>query len=177
MRKLLYTLAATALVCGLTLIALPSSAASKGAAPASLSPAAQTLESFKALAGTWEGANEHGKAKVTYTVVAGGSAVLERLAMPNHDEMVTVYHLDGERLLLTHYCVVGNQPRMEARHFGAGQVSFEMVDGTNLGSSQEGHMHKADFRFDGSDHLVSAWTWQENGKDAGTVTTRLSRID
>ena len=36
------------------------------------------------------------------------------MAMANHAEMITMYHPDGDGLALTHYCMLGNQPRMKA---------------------------------------------------------------
>jgi len=55
----------------------------------------------------------------------GGTAVLERFTHPGSggpQTMLTVYHLDGDDLLLTHYCVAGNQPhegRVVRRRRGA----------------------------------------------------------
>jgi len=33
--------------------------------------------------------------------------------------MLTLYHRDGNRLVLTHYCREGNQPGMQAKPFDA----------------------------------------------------------
>ena len=56
--------------------------------------------------------------EVTYQVIAGGSAIVASSfdAHPN-ERMITVYYLDRDRLLLTHYCVAGNQPRLELTQF------------------------------------------------------------
>ncbi|MCK7511304.1 MAG: hypothetical protein MZV70_49445 [Desulfobacterales bacterium] len=50
---------------------------------------------------------------VTYRITANGSVVLETLFPGTDHEMLTLYHLDNDRLGLTHYCAMGNQPRME----------------------------------------------------------------
>src|SRR5688500_4572531 len=75
------------------------------------------FERIKKLTGDWVEVDEKtGKETVMlrYRVIAGGSAV-EEIIMPGEPhEMVTVYHLDGSSLMLTHYCAVGNQPRMKA---------------------------------------------------------------
>jgi hypothetical protein len=51
------------------------------------------------LAGEWEADTNMGKARITYELIAGGSALSERETMENMPPMQTVYHLDGKRLL------------------------------------------------------------------------------
>ena len=48
--------------------------------------------------------------------------------------VLTVFHLDGDRLILTHYCMAGNQPRMQATSYDAkkGEIRFQFLDATNL---------------------------------------------
>jgi hypothetical protein len=93
---------------------------------------------LKDLAGEWQGSDpKMGKLHVTYEVVSGGSAVLERFTaekMPPGSDMVTVYYKDGDGLLLTHYCMAQNQPRMRATRFdpSSGELEFDMLDATNL---------------------------------------------
>src|SRR5713226_971817 len=79
-----------------------------GGAKSERSNDATAFARLKTLVGEWEADTKMGKAHVSYELIAGGTA----LKMP---AMLTVYHLDGERLLLTHYCMAGNQPRMQAR--------------------------------------------------------------
>jgi len=139
--------------------------------------AAVTFDRFRSLAGTWEGTNSRGEeVRFTYEVQADGTAVLERFHAGPHD-MLTVYYLDGEELMLTHYCAQGNQPRMRAVDFADNEVRFELVDVSGLGSADEGHMHRAAFEFDGSDHLDSRWTFREKGRDAFTETIDIHRLD
>ena len=77
---------------------------------AAQSDAQKTFDRLKSLAGTWEGKGPNGQpGQVTYTVISGGSAVMSQLS---ENSMVTMYTVDGTRLLMTHYCGAGNQPRM-----------------------------------------------------------------
>ena len=70
------------------------------------------------LAGTWQGKDEEGlPASVKYEVLSGGSIVTETLKPGNEPPMLTVYHLDGDKLLCTHYCSRNNQPRMRLESF------------------------------------------------------------
>src|SRR6516165_1621351 len=79
---------------------------------------AQRLEALKGLAGDWVEVGKDGKPTdrvvSSIRVTSAGSAVLETLFPGTDHEMVTLYHLDGAELILTHYCMMGNQPRMRA---------------------------------------------------------------
>jgi hypothetical protein len=127
--------------------------------PLTREQAAAAFEQLKSLAGEWQGHSErNGKERLVYEIVGRGSAVMERYAdekSSSVDSMLTVYYLDGSRLLLTHYCVAGNQPRMAATHFDPvkGDLDFEFLDATNLPDAAAGHMHNFHFRFVDRDHV------------------------
>lgn len=165
--------AALAAIAALILIGGPALA---GEHAAHASKAGGGLEQFKKLAGTWEGTTTKGeKASVRFEVVAGGTAVMEQLNLAGHEDMVTVYHLDGDSLMLTHYCATGTQPRMKAATASGKEIRFEYFDGTGIPTAETGHMHRAVFNFEGNDRLKAAWTWREGGQDAFTVELNLKR--
>jgi len=145
------------------------------------SPAQVGFARFVALAGSWAGTNGHGEPiEVRYDVTSGGSAVVERYhveGQPSSRDMVTVYHLDGDVLLLDHYCIAGNQPRMRARRIAAGaeEIDFELESVTNLATPGAGHMHLASFRFSGDDGLDSRWTYYEDGAESFVARVSLAR--
>jgi hypothetical protein len=138
---------------------------------------AAAFEKMKSLAGTWEADSPKGKITTTFQVTSGGTALLESMSSPADGEMVTVYHLDGVRLMLTHYCHSGNQPRMEASSFDpkTNQIDFAFLDVTNLASSNDGHMHQAVIMFDNPDQFTEKWTFYVNGKPAMTVPITYHR--
>ena len=75
-------------------------------------PANVGFEKLKTLVGTWESPMEGGKSfTVTYRLVSNGTVLMEESGM---EEMVTMYHPDGDSVMLTHYCAGNNQPRMRA---------------------------------------------------------------
>src|SRR5689334_22094918 len=74
---------------------------------------AAAFERLISLVGEWEGTNSAGQVQATYTLVSGGTALMERLKAANEPEMITLYSLDGDHLLVTHYCSMGNQPQMK----------------------------------------------------------------
>ncbi len=133
---------------------------------------------LKTLVGEWQADTRMGKAHLKYELIAGGTALVERETAEKMPEMLTVYHLDGDRLLLTHYCMAGNQPRMQARAFNpeSGELEFQFLDATNLAGPGAGHMHNARIRFVDNDHLATAWDFYENGQQKLTETMQYTRI-
>jgi hypothetical protein len=134
------------------------------------------FEKLKTLAGEWKGkANGTDDVRVTYRVVAGGSAVEEMLS---HADMVTMYHVDGENLMLTHYCAAQNQPRMRAAAFkdGDDKLAFSFFDATNMPDQKAAHMHALTLTFRDADRIAQEWTHYNDGKDSGKVVIELERV-
>lgn len=134
--------------------------------------AKQAFERLKSLAGTWEGKAGHGaeavKTKVIYKVTGMGSALVETQFPGTANEMITVYHLDGDKLLLTHYCAAQNQPKMKfAPGKDAAVLKFDFVSASNM-KPNDAHMHNLTVRFLDANHVVSEWAFYANGK-AGNV--------
>lgn len=134
------------------------------------SAAQKSFEQLKALAGTWEGSFEGQPLHVTLRVTSKGNALMHEMrvgAAP--DDPITMFHLDGERLLLTHYCDAGNQPRMAATISPDGKtIVFNFIEATNLLSSQMGHMQRVTFTFIDSDHHTEKWEFaMADGKQMG----------
>lgn len=148
------------------------------ALPAAAGDAASAFEQLRGLDGQWQGTNARGNpVEIDFELVSGGTAVLERLAIQGEHPhgMVTLYHLDGDELVLTHYCETGNQPRMKATELGDGRLAFDFVDATGLTSPEDGHMHSMVMQIGGDGRLQSAWTWRENGEDKFQEVLALRR--
>jgi hypothetical protein len=140
--------------------------------------AAAAFARLKTLAGDWEANTDRGKSHLKYEVISGGNAVVEHESGEKEPEMLTVYHLDGNRLLLTHYCMAGNQPRMEARAFDpqTGELRFQFLDATNLANPGVGHMHNVTLHFVDNNHLSAEWQFFENGQQKFTEKAQYTRI-
>jgi hypothetical protein len=141
---------------------------------------ATAFDQFKLLAGEWSGKAGEGKdaheATVTYKVTSGGSAVVETIGPGTEHEMVTVIHPDGDDLILTHYCMLGNQPRMKAPGKADGnKVAFAFVGATNMKSDKEMHMHNVTFTFVDKDTLKAEWTHYMDGKAAAPTVFEMKR--
>ena len=132
------------------------------------------FEKMKALVGEWRGTSMDGKpATLTYTLVSNNSALMERLAMGGDSEMVTLYHPDGDHLMMTHYCSAHNQPRMRSNAVDARgrKITFDLVDVTNLSAPDAGHMKRLVVTFTDNDHFTQEWTWTQQGRDMAVVIT------
>lgn len=151
-------------------------------AHADASSSAEQFAAIQSLVGDWEGAaGESGDPtpKFRYESTAGGSAIIEHLFVGTPDEMVTVYHRDGPRLVLTHYCKAGNQPRMVAMPASSAapmKIVFEFDGGTNLDPAVGMHMHAASLSIDGRNHLVESWTAYTDGKPDHSAQFDLHRV-
>jgi hypothetical protein len=136
-----------------------------GTAAWAQSDAQKALEKLKSLVGTWQGKTVKGESvEDTYRLTAGGTAVIGEDKMATED-MLSLFYVDGDRLLMTHFCPSGNQPRMQATLSpDLKTTSFDFLDATNLPSPQAGHMHRAVYIFSDSDHYTQEWTWMQDGK-------------
>jgi hypothetical protein len=106
----------------------------------SKSEAAKSFETLKTLVGSWESDNPKHPMSVNFRVTSNGSAILSEM-LDGHDNMITMFHLDDGRLMLTHYCAAGNQPRMVGKMSPDGKtLEFVFIDGTNFNSTKDGHM-------------------------------------
>lgn len=131
------------------------------------SSAQKTLDRFKSMVGTWEGKSpSDGTSEVTYRLTAGGTAVMADMHMAGED-MVSMYYVNGDDLLMTHFCPTNNQPRMKAViSLDLNTVSFDFMDATNLRGPNAGHMHRAVFLFSDADHYTEEWTWKQADKNS-----------
>lgn len=134
------------------------------------------LDKLRSLAGSWSGTKDDGKTvKVSYEVVSNGSAVMERIAGEGEPDMVSMYHMDGDQLIMTHYCAVANQPRMRAQSTSEdGVIAFKMFDITNLAKESDGHMAKLKITLKDADHMQHLWTFAKDGQEMDT-TFKLTR--
>jgi hypothetical protein len=135
------------------------------------SEAQKNFDKMKSLAGSWKGKTSDGRpVEIFYRVTSGGSALMSEIK--SEDDMVTMFHLDGDRLLLTHYCGAGNQPRMKAEASPDGKsVAFDFLDATNLTSPEVGHMHRAVFTIADANHHTEEWFFMKDGREQKELFT------
>lgn len=130
------------------------------------------FKKMQSLAGEWVGTEQHGmEVKSTLKLIVSDTTIMETLAMPGMEEMVTFYHMDGNAISLIHYCPTNNQPRMRAipASGDTNELVFEFEGAANLPSPAAGHQHKLTLHFDDANHITETWVWRKDGKDAPMV--------
>jgi hypothetical protein len=157
----------------LTLTVAAACLAAPAAAQQHTMKTSQGFEQLKPLIGEWQGEADGKPVQVSYRLVSGGTALLERLSMAGEAEMITLYTPDSDRLAVTHYCSSGNQPHMRTEPVGsaATEFSFSFVSATNLASPEIGHMSHLTVTLKDHDHFSEAWTWSDKGTDHTSVFT------
>lgn len=130
----------------------------------------KSFDAMKSLTGEWEGKDQMGDpVAVSYRMTSQGSALVSEIRSSmkgKEDDMISMIHMDGDRLLLTHYCSAGNQPRMQATISPDGKsITFDFVDGTNITKAQPGHMQRVIFNFTDATHHTEEWHFAAPGKD------------
>ena len=143
-------------------------------------PTPPVLAKLQSLAGDWVAAEDGDMVKkgdlvARYRLTGHGSAVVEDVFPDTPHAMTTVYHADGSDVVLTHYCMSGNQPRMRAKGAAGSRVDFAFDGGTNIDPKRDRHMHQASFEFVGDGEIRSAWTEYDGGKPSMTVKFHLVR--
>jgi len=129
------------------------------------SDAQKSFDQLKTLVGTWEGQAPDGKTvQVIFRETSGGSALLSEIT--GHEDMITMFHRDGDRLMATHYCATGNQPRMVGSMSPDGKAfSFNFLDATNVLPSQPGHMQHLIVTIADANHHTENWEFlEQDGK-------------
>jgi hypothetical protein len=155
--------------------------------------AQKSFDKLKTLAGTWEASvttdppvPEMGNGvigQVSLRVTSRGNALVHEMSQAGkpddpakYDHPVTMFYLDGDRLLLTHYCDAGNRPRMAARVSPDGKtVEFDFLD--VAGSTQYGHMQHAVFTVIDANHHTEDWTYMMPGDKPMHAHMDLKRVN
>jgi hypothetical protein len=155
----------------LTTLAFTQSTAQKSNAPKT--DAQKSFDQLKTLAGSWEGVvktvppqpgMDGTHMQISLRVTSRGNALMHEMTTAGApDDPITMVYLDGDRLLLTHYCDAGNRPRLVAKTSPDGKtVEFDFLD--VAGSTQYGHMHHALFTAIDANHHTEEWTFMQGDK-------------
>lgn len=149
------------------------------------------FKQLTSLAGTWrgeaegEGADAEAEADMLdqaiheFRVSAAGTVVMETMGPGTEHEMINMYHIDGDDLVLTHYCAGGNQPtmRLDRAKSTVDKLVFDFTGGTNLDPAVDEHIHSAEIQLTDPKHLESIWEGYAGGKKVATMTFHLARSD
>jgi len=131
------------------------------------SDAKKAFEKLKTLVGSWQGTVMDIPINFTIRAASSGTAILHEGNTsggrpPNHE--ITMFYLDGDRLLATHYCDAGNRPRFDGKLLPNGKtIEFSFLD--VVGPTQGGLVKRMGFSpIDADKHVVEFTFIMPNGK-------------
>jgi len=173
----------------LALVVLPLAAIagepSKPAAPAEpqkvVYDADSAFQFLTTLAGDWErGGTDHDHGgdshATTFRVTAAGSSVMETIFPGEAMEMISMYHMDGDKLLLTHYCALQNAPVMVFQKSGKpGEIRFAFLGGTNFDPKSDSHVHEGVMQVKDANTIETSFVSWSDGKPSSNPRGTLKR--
>ena len=134
-------------------------------------PATLAFDRLKPLVGSWRNADAPAsRLRIDFSLTAGGTVLVEQWLRDGQPHSLTLYHRDGERLIATHYCPQGNQPRLALLGRADDEpIRFAFLDATDLSSDREPHLVALGFELSGADRLIRHETYRQGTADAPTV--------
>jgi hypothetical protein len=128
--------------------------------------ATDAFRKLQSLEGSWQGSTPQGEPVKSYiSPIASNTAVMESVTV-GRDEMVSLYSVDANSILLVHYSARNHQPRMRAVPASSSiqELVFSFEDGPSVG-----HERQLIIEFQDSDHITERWTSRRDGKDTDIV--------
>ncbi len=134
-----------------------------------------TFKQLASLVGDWEAVQDGVPIKETYTLTANGSALMVETKPGNEPVMITMFTVDGDHLIATHYCSARNQPQMVGAPGDLKKgVAFSLERITGMKTPDDWHNTGITITLDDDDHMTQRWTYLYKGK-AGTSVFHYAR--
>jgi hypothetical protein len=128
---------------------------------------ADRFDALKAISGHWLGHADNGHAvTVDYAAISRGSVLVENWQAGTPRETMSVFHRDGDRVMATHYCGQGNQPRLLLQRGKGSKFVFRFLDATNLPDEDASHLVELELTANADGSLDRVETYRAHGKDA-----------
>jgi len=137
----------------------------------------EAFDRLASLQGEWKGEIDGVKAILIYMLTADGSALMEQFRPEKGPEMITMFTVDGDHLIATHYCAAKNQPQMVTATITDVQkpLAFSLVRVTGMKSPDDWHNTSLTVIQEDNDHLTQEWTYQFKEK-TGKNIFRFTRV-
>ena len=131
----------------------------------------EAFDRLASLKGQWVGTAFGVKTTLTYILTANGSALMEECRPESKPEMITMFTIDGDHLLATHYCSAKNQPQMATAAITDAQkpLAFSLVRISGLKSPDAFHNTGLTVIPQGNDYLTQEWLYESHGKTGRNV--------
>jgi hypothetical protein len=136
------------------------------------SKSALAFERLASLVGEWKGVQGDTEIKLTYTLTANGSALMEEFRPAAQPVMITMFTVDGDHLIATHYCSARNQPQMATKAITEPSwrsLAFSLVRVTGMTTPEDWHNTGLVVTLEDNEHLKQEWSYEYKGKGGITV--------
>ncbi len=137
-----------------------------------MAPSEAAFARLAALAGEWEGTQQGVAVTLTYTLIADGTALMEEMRPAGSASMITMFSVDGNRLLATHYCSAGNQPQMATGAIASADppsLEFSLLRVTGLKTPGDWHNTGLAVSLEDVNHMTQRWSYEDHGKTGTNV--------
>ena len=131
----------------------------------------EAFDRLASLKGEWKGEINGVNTTLIYTLTANGSALMEKCRPGKGPEMITMFTVDGDHLIATHYCSAKNQPQMATSTITDAQkpLAFSLVRVTGLKSADDWHNTGLTVILEDNDQLTQEWSYQLKGKTGKNI--------
>ncbi len=130
-----------------------------------LNPHLSTFSKLCSLLGDWQDQDITKNVLVNYRLSAHGSVLVETWTWPEKNiEALTLYHMDGDILMATHYCPIGNQPKLLYIPESETKLKFKIDSITNLPNKSIGHNIEFWMTLDNDNQFTREEVYTEDGE-------------
>ena len=161
MKKLMRALMPTLLICLLAPAAVVFAQDNLPKSTSAQSDAKKAFAKLKTLAGSWQGTVLDIPINFTIRAASSGTAILHegntsKEGPPKNE--ITIFYVEGDRLLATHYCDAGNRSHMEGKLSADGKaIEFTFLD--VAGPTRGGYLKDMVITMIDADHHIGAFTF------------------
>jgi hypothetical protein len=141
----------------------------------------KSLAAFKnlsSLVGEWKGMQNSQEITLTYRLTADGSVLMEEFRPAKGAAMMTMFSVDGDHLIATHYCSAGNQPQMTTKTIvepQSGTFVFSVVRVTGMATPEDWHNTGLEVLLKDKDHFTQKWSYSYRGRSQWADATLAAR--
>src|SRR5205809_5927955 len=131
----------------------------------------EAFDRLTSLQGEWQGMADGVNTTLIYTLTANGSTLMEQCRPEKGHEIITMFTVDGDHLIATHYCSAKNQPQMATPAITDAQkpLAFSLVRVTGLKSPDAFHNTGLTVIQEDKNHLTQEWLYESKGKTGKNV--------
>ena len=105
----------------------------------------EAFKRMEALVGTWQGTlirsiGDTLDLKINYKVISNRSTIVETV-FEDDTQMVTLYYDEGDRLTMTHFCALRNQPVLNESQLTESTLSFDQSPSCTLSKDKDAYVN------------------------------------